>query len=113
GCRGRGSTARSPRARISAPSRRGERRYATKPGGAGKADSAPTTKARGWRKGRPLPHAERLRAGGGSHVDRGRRELPGGRRVRDYPGGAASVHGRARANRARVTFMGRGGRVWF
>ena len=69
---------------------------------------------RGRRAAGVLPHAERLGARGGPHADRGARELPGGRRVRHDSGGAAPVHGRARAHRAAIAIVvaRRGGRVW-
>ena len=67
---------------------------------------------RGGRPGGALPHAQRLRARGGAHADRGARELPGGRRVHHGAGRAPPVHGRPRAHHGPIgSQTRRGGRV--
>ena len=57
--------------------------------------------ARGHRQGGVRPHAERLRPRRRPHADRGAGELPAEGRQRRRARGAAALHGRARANRAR------------
>ena len=56
------------------------------------------------RQGGIRPHAQRVGAGGGPHVDRRPRELPAGRRLGRGPGGAARLHGGARKDHRPLKF---------
>src|SRR5262249_43860120 len=53
-----------------------------------------------WRPDRLLSYVERIRAGRRPDADRGDRELPGGRRLRNDSEGTPSLHERDRANRS-------------